>query len=95
MGLAKGSEHGVKRVHPTQKPIALMEQIIECFTKPGDLILDPYMGAGSTLIAAVNLGRRAIGVELSPDYCEIAKGRILAAISTAPSDKGESIAEAI
>jgi len=72
-----------------------MERIISAYTQPGDLILDPYMGAGSTLIAAVNLGRRAIGVELSPDYCEIAKGRILAAQRTALSGKGDSIAEAL
>jgi site-specific DNA-methyltransferase (adenine-specific) len=83
MGAMKGSERGDKRVHPTQKPIALMEQIIGAYTKPGDLILDPYMGAGSTLIAARNLGRRAIGVELSPEYCEIAKRRLLAPVDTA------------
>lgn len=83
MGLMKGSEKRERRVHPTQKPIALMEQIIGAYTKPGDLILDPYMGAGSTLIAAQRLGRRAIGVELSPEYCEIAKRRLLAPSSTA------------
>lgn len=84
MGAMKGSERGERRVHPTQKPIALMEQIIGAYTKPGDLILDPYMGAGSTLIAAQRLGRRAIGVELSPEYCEIAKRRLLA-----PSDNAQ------
>lgn len=83
MGAMKGSERGERRVHPTQKPIALMEQIIGAYTKPGDLVLDPYMGAGSTLIAAQRLGRRAIGVELSPDYCEIAKRRLLAPVDTA------------
>lgn len=66
-----------------------MEQIIGAYTKPGDLILDPYMGAGSTLIAAQRLGRRAIGVELSPDYCEIAKRRLLAPSDNASSSKQE------
>jgi site-specific DNA-methyltransferase (adenine-specific) len=62
--------------HPAQKPVALMAWIIEQFTKPGDLILDPYMGSGPVLRAAKNLGRRAIGIEIEERYCEIAAKRL-------------------
>jgi site-specific DNA-methyltransferase (adenine-specific) len=57
------------RTNPTQKPLALMRLLIEAFTQPGDLICDPFMGAGTTLVAAKELGRRAIGWEINPaDY---------------------------
>lgn len=52
-----------KRVHPFQKPISLMERLIRIYTKPNDLIFDPFAGSGSTLDAAVNQGRQAIGCE--------------------------------
>jgi DNA modification methylase len=76
MGAMKGSERGQKRLHPTQKPIVLMERIIQWATDPGDLVLDPYMGSGSTLVAAASIGRRAIGIEISEAYCEIAARRL-------------------
>lgn len=63
------------RQHPTQKPVQVMEWIIERFTKPGDLILDPFAGSGTTCVAAERLGRRWIGIELSPEYCQIARAR--------------------
>jgi site-specific DNA-methyltransferase (adenine-specific) len=63
------------RVHPTQKPLPVMEWLINKFTKPGDLILDCFAGSGSTLTAAERLGRRWIGIELSEEYCEIARKR--------------------
>ena len=62
--------------HPCEKPISMMEHIIETSTKPGDTILDPFAGSGSTLRAAKNLGRHAIGVELEERYCEIAAQRL-------------------
>lgn len=64
------------KVHPTQKPISLMEYLIKTYTNEGDLILDPFMGSGSTLIAAKNLGRRCIGIEQSEEYCEAARLRL-------------------
>lgn len=75
-GMVKASERDDQRVHPTQKPVALMAHIIAWLTKPGDLILDPYMGSGSTLRAAKDLGRRAIGVEIEERYCEAAANRM-------------------
>lgn len=75
-GAIKGSERQEQRVHPTQKPAKLMEWVIEQFTDEDDLIIDPFMGSGSTLLAAMTLGRRAIGIELSPEYCAVAKRRI-------------------
>lgn len=62
--------------HPTEKPVSLMREIILDFTKPGDVVLDPFMGSGTTGIACVQLGRRFIGVELDPRYFEIAHQRI-------------------
>jgi site-specific DNA-methyltransferase (adenine-specific) len=75
MGLVRDSEHG-EHYHPTQKPVALMRWLIERFTKTGERILDPYMGSGSTLVAAKSVDRRAIGIEIEERYCEIAAKRL-------------------
>jgi DNA modification methylase len=65
-----------RHVHPTQKPVALMLWLLERASKPGDLILDPYMGSGPIAQAAKMLGRRYIGIELSEAYCQIAVQRL-------------------
>ena len=65
-----------KTGHPTQKPVQLMKWIIEDFTHPGDIILDPFMGSGSTGVAAMLTGRRFIGIELDATYFAIAQQRI-------------------
>ena len=66
-----------KRLHPTQKPIAVMKfSITQCNLKPDSLIIDPFMGSGTTGVAAWNLGHRFIGVEKEPDYFDIACRRI-------------------
>jgi hypothetical protein len=62
--------------HPTEKPRRLMAEIIADFTKPEQTILDPFMGSGTTGVAAVQLGRNFIGIEQSPEYFEIACERI-------------------
>lgn len=62
--------------HPTQKPIALMERLINIHTKESDLVLDPFMGCGTTPIACINLTRRFIGIEIKKEYYDIAKKRI-------------------
>jgi DNA modification methylase len=60
------------RAHPTQKPLKLMTRLIETYTQPDQLILDPFMGSGTILRAAKDLGRKAIGIEIEEKYCEIA-----------------------
>jgi site-specific DNA-methyltransferase (adenine-specific) len=64
------------RFHPTQKPVPLMEWIISNYSKEGDLICDPFCGSGSTLVAAKNLGRRYIGIELDSKYVAICNERL-------------------
>jgi site-specific DNA-methyltransferase (adenine-specific) len=67
-------------VHPTEKPVGLLANLITSVTKPGDLILDPFAGSGSTLVAAKKTGRRFIGVELDDDFYQIAQRRIEEAV---------------
>ncbi|MEM4972855.1 MAG: site-specific DNA-methyltransferase [Candidatus Hadarchaeales archaeon] len=62
--------------HPAMFPTELCRRLIEIFTKFGDVVLDPFMGSGSTLVAAKELGRKGIGIEINPAYCEIAKKRV-------------------
>jgi len=64
------------RVHPTQKPVALMEYLIKTYTNEGETVLDFTMGSCSTGVACVNTNREFIGIELDPDYFEIAQRRI-------------------
>lgn len=74
-GMLKDSERGEPRVHPTQKPLALMKWCIEKSGTEGT-VLDPFMGSGTTLRAAKDLGRKAIGIEIEEKYCEIAAKRL-------------------
>jgi DNA modification methylase len=75
---AVNGERGDKP-HPSTKPVALMEKLISLFTDPGDLILDPFAGSGTTGVAAIRLGRRFIGWEKDPKYYAIAMKRLEAA----------------
>lgn len=76
MGCMKASEHGQRRVHPTQKPVALMKILIEHWTQPGDTVADFYMGSGSTGVACVQTNRNFIGCEIAKYYFDIAQQRI-------------------
>ncbi len=66
----------VGREHPTQKPLSLMMWCIDNFTKPGDTVLDCFMGSGTTGVACVQTGRNFIGIEIDPTYFGIAEKRI-------------------
>jgi len=80
-----GGKHGVWwdqpiasgfRHHTTEKPIGLIRQLIQDFTNPGDIIWDPFLGGGTLLVAARELGRLAIGIELQKNYCEVSRERL-------------------
>lgn len=68
-------EHG-KTLHSTQKPLKLLRHIIRLASNPGDLVIDPFMGVGSTGVAALELGRRFVGFELEDKYYQAAVGRL-------------------
>ena len=72
------SAHPEKTEHPCQFPVELVERLVLALTKPRDLVVDPYCGVGSALVAALKHGRRAAGSDLSPRYVEIARERIAA-----------------
>lgn len=74
-GMIRESERDVQRVHPTQKPLALMHWCLS-FAPDAQTILDPFMGSGTTLRAAKDLGRKCIGIETEERYCEIAAKRL-------------------
>ena len=66
-----------QRWHPTQKPVALIQKLLKTYSPKDDLVLDPFLGSGTVAVACERLGRRWIGIEISEDFCEIAKKRIL------------------
>lgn len=68
------------KIHPTQKPVPLLERLIEIFTDKGDVVIDPCAGSGSTLRAAANLGRRAYGFEIKKDFFKEANDKVLKVI---------------
>ena len=75
-----------QKAHPTQKPEALLHRVILASSKPGDLIVDPFFGTGTTGAAAKRLGRRFIGIEREPDYVAVAKKRIAQVIASTGED---------
>lgn len=64
------------RWHPTEKPIKLIKELIQDCSNKDDIILDPFIGSGTTAVAAKQLGRKYTGIEISPKYCEIAEQRL-------------------
>lgn len=65
-----------EHIHPTEKPVGLMEILIEMSTKPGELVCDPFAGSGSSLVAAQGLSRRSVGFEIEEKYYDAAKERL-------------------
>lgn len=74
-GIVRGDEHAQRSVHPTQKPLPLMRWCIER-VGGSDPILDPYAGSGTTLVAAKQIGRKAVGIEIEERYCAVAAARL-------------------
>lgn len=72
----KAEETDKERLHPTQKPIGVMREIIEYMSKTDDVILDPFAGSGSTLVACYELGRKAIGIEFDPKFVDVILTRL-------------------
>ena len=73
-------DNSTPKVHPTQKPVPLLERLIEIFTDRGDVIIDPCAGSGTTLRAAANLGRKAYGFEVNKEFFTGAKEKVLSRI---------------
>jgi site-specific DNA-methyltransferase (adenine-specific) len=73
---ASKAERGPGCDHPTVKPLALMKWLVTLITPPGGLVLDPFLGSGTTALACQELGFRCVGIELNPEYVEIAKQRL-------------------
>ncbi len=72
-----GSEKApAKNFHPTVKPLKLMSYLITLGSRPGDVVLDPFLGSGTTAVAAKQLGRECIGIEREKEYCDIARARL-------------------
>lgn len=92
VGEKRGENNG-KRDHPTQKPIALMRWSIDQTASGDRIIVDPYMGVGTTGVAAIQLGRDFVGVEIEPNYFDIACRRIEQALreSTPPLRLGDQV----
>jgi hypothetical protein len=88
-------------LHPTQKPLELMSYLVATYTNPGDTVLDFTVGSGTTLRAAKNLGRKAIGIEIDEGYCSIAANRLsqevldLSLPSTRPAREAEQAKKAL
>lgn len=80
--IIRPGDYGIKKIipqahdHPTPKPVALAAHFIKLHTRKGDLVLDPFLGGGSSAVAAKQLGRRFIGIELEKRWCQLAVARL-------------------
>ncbi|MEM8970917.1 MAG: site-specific DNA-methyltransferase [Pseudomonadota bacterium] len=81
--LPVGTPHEKLKNHPTEKPVNLMKEWARLTTRPGELVLDPFMGSGSTLVAAAQLGLPAVGIEIDPVWFGVARKRVEAAVEVA------------
>jgi site-specific DNA-methyltransferase (adenine-specific) len=80
--------------HPTQKPLTLLDRIVRCASRPGDLVIDPFSGSGTTGVAAVAAGRRYIGFEREKEYVELSRLRIHAAAQVALAREASAVGAA-
>lgn len=71
-----GWKYSGNRHHPTEKPVTSLQPLIESFTHPGAIVLDPFAGSGSTCVAALQAGRRYIGIELMEQYHQAGQKRL-------------------
>jgi len=85
--ICMGRERSQDPPHPTQKPVRVLEHIVRLASKPGDLVLDPFMGVGSTGVAARRLGRRFLGFEIDEAYVRAAERRLDAVTAAESSDR--------
>jgi DNA modification methylase len=76
MGKERARKEDGSVLHPTQKPLKLLRHLVEIASSPGDIVLDPFMGVGSTGIACKELGRNFVGIEISEEYFQYAKFNI-------------------
>lgn len=73
---SRASSRAIERNHPCPRPLDQVMQIVHNFTLPGGIILDPFLGSGTTAVACVETGRKCMGIELNPDYFAIAQSRL-------------------
>lgn len=78
--------HRDETPHPTEKPVALIQRWIELTTAPGDLVIDPFMGSGTTAVAAMRAGRRFIGIELQQKWFDVSAARVRAVLAQGQSE---------
>lgn len=69
-------EYSGNRLHPTEKAVSVLQPLVRSFSEPGDLVLDPFAGSGSSLVAAALAGRSAVGIELEEKYCTLIRRRL-------------------
>jgi site-specific DNA-methyltransferase (adenine-specific)/modification methylase len=79
--ICNGPERLKEPHHPTQKPVKVLEHMIKIASNKGDMVFDPFMGVGSTGVAALNLGRKFIGIEIDEKYFKAAEKRLKSAAS--------------
>lgn len=73
--LVPGTGHK-ETTHPTEKPVQVLKHLLRVFTNPGDIVIDPFLGSGSTIVAAREMGRRWVGIEMNEEYCKMAQARV-------------------
>ena len=89
------SKQCAQRVHPVEKRVDTIIKLLKGLSNENDVILDPFLGSGTTMVAAERLGRNSIGIEISKEYCEIAYKRLLNEVRQAKLDRESSVIERV